>query len=145
MYNLGLKVNYSLFKFIPKPIYWVFWSRSKPRESSLVLKRNVLIALGIVLTAHFGHLKRVNKCHWLKQLEHFFPFQLGSSTLTPSTSCTCNDRPRGHSEGWGSVNSVPLVSAVLLALWVTGMFFFFFFTHRKEGKGRNMFVYLDQS
>lgn len=65
--------NYNLFEFIPKPIYLVFWSRSKPREGSLVLKRNVLIALGIVLPARFGHLKHVNKCHWLKQLEHFFP------------------------------------------------------------------------
>lgn len=60
-------------EFIPKPIF--FFGILKLiilRESSLVLKRNVLIALGIVLAARFGHLKHVNKCHWLKQLEHFF-------------------------------------------------------------------------
>lgn len=51
-------------EFIPKPIF--FFGILKLiilRESSLVLKRNVLIALGIVLAARFGHLKHVNKCH----------------------------------------------------------------------------------
>lgn len=84
-----------------------FCSRSKPRKSALVLKRN-MIALSIVLTARFGHLKHVHKCH---RLNGWFlsPFQFRSSVLkSQHRSHTCPDRLGENRRGWESVSAVSL-------------------------------------
>lgn len=58
-----MKVNYNVLSLFLNPYFFGILKLIILRESSLVLKRNVLIALGIVLAARFGHLKHVNKCH----------------------------------------------------------------------------------
>lgn len=94
-----------------------FCSRSKPRESASVLKRNV-IALSVVLTARFGHLKPVHKCHWWKQPVSFPISVQEQRTEIPASLTYLSWQAEGESQ-WAQA---PWVSAALFALWVTVMF-----------------------
>lgn len=97
-----------------------FCSRSKPRESALVLNRNV-IALSAVLTARFGHLKHVHTCHWWTRPVSLPISVQGQCTEFPA-SLTCPGRLRENTEGESPWAQSLWASAALFALWVTVMF-----------------------